>query len=106
MWDWVGQREIRNKKKGGGGGETERERKKEREERKKKSRKRQDDEMRPHQILVLKHGDRDERRAATEGLSSQDMGSVCVRASTFHIKTLVQKKKKKKRCDFKHNKLH
>lgn len=56
---------------------------------KKKGRKRQGDEMTQHQIHVLNHRDQENRRAATEGLLSQGVGSVCTNAYTYNTKTLL-----------------
>lgn len=58
-------------------------------EKKKKGRKRQGDEMTQHQIHVLNHRYQENRRAATEGLLSQGMGSVCTNAYTYNTKTLL-----------------
>lgn len=87
VWGWAGQRKITNR-------EKKRERRKEerkegKSQKKKKGRKRQGDEMTQHQIHVLNHRDQENRRAATEGLLSQGVGSVCTNAYTYNTKTLL-----------------
>jgi len=85
VWGWAGQRKITSR-------EKKRERKgrkkgRQAKARKKNGRKRQGDEMTQHQIHVLNHRDQENRTAATKGLLSQGMGSVCINA--YNTKTLL-----------------